>query len=177
MRPLLQSKLMICCSSAYLTFLTGSLPVPVPVALWPRRQQAALVYEDTCSNCSMLDLLNAQIAQCSNCSMLDLLNARFAQCSICSMLDLLNAQSPQKNAQKALCLVKIQNSKIQNCGKAATIQNSKFKIQNSKFKNHLITFSTSSMFLSNGPLCSSFSVHMAAANLPASVMLSPCERQ
>ncbi len=47
------------------------------------------------------------------------------------MLDLLNAQSPQKNAQKALCLVKIQNSKIQNCGKAATIQNSKIKNQKS----------------------------------------------
>lgn len=85
-----------------------------------------------------------------------------SNCSNAQMLDLLNAQSPPpKNAQKALCLVKIQNSKI----------------QNSKFKNHPLTFSTSSMFLSNGPLCSSFSVHMAAANLPASVMLSPCERQ
>ena len=49
------------------------------------------------------------------------------KCSICSMLKAL----PQKIAQKALCLVKIQNSKIQNCGKAATIQNSKFKIQKS----------------------------------------------
>ena len=86
-----------------------------------------------------------------NAQKLELLNVRIAQ-----MLDLLNAQSPQENAQKTLCLVKIQNS---------------------KFKIHLITFSTSSMFLSNGPLCSSFSVHMAAANLPASVMLSPCERQ
>lgn len=57
--------------------------------------------------------------------------AQIAQCSNCSMLDLLNAQSPQKNAQKALCLVKIQNSKSQNCGKAATIQNSKFNNQNS----------------------------------------------
>ena len=43
---------------------------------------------------------------------------------------------PQKNAQKVLCLVKIQNSKIQNCGKAATIQNSKFKIQ--KSSSHLL---------------------------------------
>ena len=66
----------------------------------------------------MLKLLNAQ--------KLELLNVRIAQ-----MLDLLNAQSPQENAQKALCLVKNQNSKIQNCGKAATIQNSKFKIQKS----------------------------------------------
>ena len=66
--------------------------------------------------------------------------------------------------------IKIQKFKI-----AAKPQ--QFKIQNSKFKNHPLTFSTSSMFLSNGPLCSSFSVHMAAANLPASVMLSPCERQ
>ena len=66
----------------------------------------------------MLKLLNAQ--------KLELLNVRIAQ-----MLDLLNAQSPQEKAQKALCLVKNQNSKIQNCGKAATIQNSKFKIQKS----------------------------------------------
>ena len=110
-----------------------SLPVPVHVALWPRRQQAALVYEDTCSNCSMLKLLNAQIAQCS----------------ICSMLDLLNAQSPQQNAQKALCLVKIQNSKIQNCGKAATIQNSKINNQNSPHNLlHLVNVSVerSAMF-------------------------------
>ena len=76
----------------------------------------------------MLKLLNAQ--------KLELLNVRIAQ-----MLDLLNAQSPQENAQKALCLVKNQNSKIQNCGKAATIQKSKIKIapagaiiQKSKFK-------------------------------------------
>ena len=71
----------------------------------------------------MLKLLNAQ--------KLELLNVRIAQ-----MLDLLNAQSPQENVQKALCLVKNQNSKIQNCGKAATIQNSKFKIQ--KSPHHLL---------------------------------------
>ena len=71
----------------------------------------------------MLKLLNAR--------KLELLNAQIAQ-----MLELLNAQSPPKNVQKALCLVKIQNSKIQNCGKAATIQNSKFKIQ--KSPSHLL---------------------------------------
>lgn len=72
------------------------------------------------------------------------------------MLDLLNAQSPQKNVQKALCLVKIQNSKIQNCGKAATIQNSKINNQQSTINNqnsphnllHLVTVSVerSAMF-------------------------------
>ena len=73
--------------------------------------------------------------------------------------------------------VPCKNSKFENSKLRHSRNNSKFKIQNSKLKIHLITFSTSSMFLSNGPLCSSFSVHMAAANLPASVMLSPCERQ
>ena len=86
----------------------------------------------------MLKLLNAQ--------KLELLNVRIAQ-----MLNLLNAQSPppKKNAQKALCLVKIQNSKIQNCGKAATIQNSKFKIQKSSlYLLHLVNISVerSAMF-------------------------------
>ena len=118
-----------------------------------------IITELICSNAQRLELPKG-----SNFSKVRI--ARMLKCSICSMLKAL----PQKIAQKALCLVKIQNSKIQNCGKAATIQNS-------KFKNHPLTFSTSSMFLSNGPLCSSFSVHMAAANLPASVMLSPCERQ
>ena len=76
--------------------------------------------------------------------MLKLLNAQIAQ-----MLELLNAQSPQENAQKALCLVKNQNSKIQNCGKAATIQNSKFNIQNSPHNLlHLVNVSVerSAMF-------------------------------
>ena len=84
----------------------------------------------------MLKLLNAR--------KLELLNAQIAQ-----MLELLNAQSPQENAQKALCLVKNQNSKIQNCGKAATIQNSKFKIQNSPHNLlHLVNVSVerSAMF-------------------------------
>ena len=65
------------------------------------------------------------------------------------MLELLNAQSPQENAQKALCLVKNQNSKIQNCGKAATIQNSKFNNQNSPHNLlHLVNVSVerSAMF-------------------------------
>ena len=125
-----------------------SLPVPVPVALWPRRQQAALVYEDTCSICSMLKLLNARFAQCSK---------------------------PPKKCSKSP--VPCKNSKFKNSKLRQSRNNSKFKNQQSTIKNHLITFSTSSLFLSNGPLCSSFSVHMAAANLPASVMLSPCERQ
>ena len=71
--------------------------------------------------------------------MLELLEFfKSSNCSNAQMLDLLNAQSPppKKNAQKALCLVKNQNSKIQNCGKAATIQNSKFKIQ--KSPSHLL---------------------------------------
>ena len=72
---------------------------------------------------------------CSNAQMLEL--PKGSNCSNAQMLDLLNAQSPPpKNAQKALCLVKIQNSKIQNCGKAAIIQNSKFKIQ--KSSSHLL---------------------------------------
>ena len=98
-----------------------SLPVPVPVALWPRRQQAALVYEDTCSNCSMLDLLNAQIAQCSNCSMLEFLNARISQCS-----------KPPKKCSKSP--VPCKNSKFKNSKLRQSRNNSKFKIQNSKFK-------------------------------------------
>ena len=72
-----------------------SLPVPVPVALWPRRQQAALVYEDTCSNCSMLDLLNARFAQCSKPP---------KKCS--------KSPVPCKNSKFNNSKFKIQNSKI-----------------------------------------------------------------
>ena len=74
----------------------------------------------------------------SNCSNVRIFQKfELLECSNAQMLDLLNAQSPPpKNAQKALCLVKIQNSKIQNCGKAAIIQNSKFKIQ--KSSSHLL---------------------------------------
>ena len=83
------------------------------------------------SNCSNVRIFQKiELFECSNCSMLKSSNClmfELLKCSICSMLKAL----PQKIAQKALCLVKIQNSKIQNCGKAATIQNSKFKIQKS----------------------------------------------
>ena len=89
-----------------------SLPVPVPVALWPRRQQAALVYEDTCSNCSMLDLLNARFAQCSK---------------------------PPKKCSKSP--VPCKNSKFKNSKLRQSRNNSKFKtlITIHKFRKNLLT--------------------------------------
>ena len=134
-----------------------------------RSSKYLIITELICSKAQKPELLKARIAQ-----MLELskapkgLNARIAQCS--------NAQC--SNAPKcSKSPVPCKNSKFKNSKLRQSRNNSKFKTQNSKLKSHLITFSTSSMFLSNGPLCSSFSVHMAAANLPASVMLSPCERQ
>ena len=43
--------------------------------------------------------------------------------------------------------------------------------------NYLIIFLMSLMVRSKGPECSSFRVHMAAANFPASSHPIPCERQ
>ena len=108
-----------------------------------RSSKYLIITELICSKALKPELSKARIAQ-----MLELpnapkgLNARIVQCSIAQC-------SKPPNVQKALCLVKIQNSKIQNCGTAATIQNSKLKIQKSPHNLlHLVNVSVerSAMF-------------------------------